>query len=289
MTKKTIKLTILPMLLSISTIAQDDYTLENLTKGWFSPWEHNHYSEDRVPYVHLFNLEPAFLDRDIFLDYKINNLKGEKEIELELEAEWAFTNRIGLIIEAPYVFLDEEGEANEDGLSDLALGTRFLLFRQNNSILSFNLGFSLPSGKNAQGLSEDEYSLNYSLSYWTSLYKNLALNIQIGAEQGLETESLSLNYNAALAYSIMTFAQKDINNHENHNHEGSHFQPGMINLILEYSGTSSWNQGNSSSELLFGVSYLLTKSWEIRAAYSIPLQKSNELEYSTILSLVYHF
>lgn len=288
MNKTSINLILAFLLFTLAANAQERYSLNNFSDGWLSPWEHNHFSEDNVPYIHLFNLEPAFLDRDIFLDYKINNLKDEKEIELEFEAEWAITNRIGLILEAPYIFLDEEGAQNEDGLGDFALGSRFLLLRDSDSILSFNLGFSFPSGKNSQGLSEDEYALNYSLSYWASIYENLALNLQLGAEHGLETENISLNYNAALAYSIMTFASSS-KEHVGHGHEGTHFYPGMINLILEYSGTSNWEEGNSSSELLFGVSYLLTSSWEVRTAYSIPLQRSNELQDSIIMSLVYHF
>ena len=280
---------ILILFFTLQGFAQEKYTLKNFSEGWLSPWEHNHFSENNVPYVHLFNLEPAFLDRDIFLDYKINNLKDGKEIELEFEAEWALTNRIGLIFELPYIFLEEDHLDDEEGLGDFALGTRFLLLSDEDSILSFNLGFSFPSGKNSQGLSEDEYSLNYSFSYWTGIYQNLALNVQIGAEHGLESEEVNLNYNAALSYSVMTFAKSSHNIQDGHNHDGSHFSPGMINLILEYSGSSNWEEGESVSEILLGATYLLTSSWELRVAYSIPLQKYNELQDSIILSAVYHF
>lgn len=280
---------ILILFFTLQGSAQEKYTLKNFSEGWLSPWEHNHFSENNVPYVHLFNLEPAFLDRDIFLDYKINNLKDGKEIELEFEAEWALTNRIGLIFELPYIFLEEEDLDDEEGLGDFALGTRFLLLSDEDSILSFNFGFSFPSGKNSQGLSENEYSLNYSFSYWTSIYQTLALNVQIGAEHGLESEEVNLNYNAALSYSVMAFAKSSHNIQDGHSQDGSHFSPGMINLILEYSGSSNWEDGKSVSEILLGATYLLTRSWELRVAYSIPLQKYNELQDSIILSAVYHF
>ena len=70
----------------------------DLTTGWLEPWPHSHFSRRGTPYVHLFNLEPAFLDRDLFFDYRRVDGVGEDEVELEVELEWALTRRIGIVL-----------------------------------------------------------------------------------------------------------------------------------------------------------------------------------------------
>ena len=63
----------------------------SLTEHWLDPWPHTHFSRQGTPFVHLFLTEPAFLDRDLFLDYRIIRGADENEMELEAELEWAFT------------------------------------------------------------------------------------------------------------------------------------------------------------------------------------------------------
>ncbi|MEO6435326.1 MAG: hypothetical protein ABIP55_06140, partial [Tepidisphaeraceae bacterium] len=77
----------------------------SLTQAWLDPWPHADLSRRGTPFVHLFNLEPAFLDRDLILSYRFTNAPDEREAELEAEIEWALTRRIGLLIETPYVLL----------------------------------------------------------------------------------------------------------------------------------------------------------------------------------------
>jgi hypothetical protein len=262
-------------------------TLSSFADDWLEPWEHEHYN--KAPFVHLFNLEPAFLDRDLFFDYKITNAKDEKEREVEFEVEWALTKRIGLIFEAPYRILEERGSSRERGIGDFGIGTRFLLVRTDDSILSFNIGFEFPTGSKSKGLTEDQYVLNSSFSYWKSLSTAITWNAQIGFEQGLEDEEKSLTYKTAFTYSFNSEPSTHIGHDEDHECEGSHFPQGMLNLMLEFSGRNDWSGNNHTSELLFGTSYLVTSSIELRAAYEIPLQKSNELDNSIIFSVVYHF
>lgn len=234
-------------------------TLSNFTDDWFEPWEHKHYSGSKAPFVHLFHLEPAFLDRDLFLDYKINNSKDEKESEFEFELEWALTSRIGLVLEAPYRILEEKGEDGERGLGDIGFATRFLLFRDLSSILSLNIGMEVPTGKNNKGLSEDELVLNTSLSYWQGFGENFTWNVQLGMEQGLETEEKTFTYNTAFTYSLNNTPNNTHVDHA-HDHGGVHFPKGMINFMLEFSGRNSWEGRDHSSELLFAYKFLGSKS-----------------------------
>ena len=112
--------------------------------------------------------------------------------------------------------------------------------------------------------------------------------MQGGVEQGLETEEREFFYITALTYTIFDFASDDHSHGDSHDHH-SHFQQGMINLITEFSGRTAYKGSDHSSELLFGISYLITSSFELRFAYETPLQDDNELDDTYIFSVVYHF
>ncbi|WP_444678192.1 hypothetical protein [Halomonas sp. E19] len=98
----------------------------SLTEGWLDPWVHSHYSREGTPFVHLFNLEPAYLDRDFFFVYRYTREPHAIEEELEVELEWAFTRRIGLMVEAELEREREAGET-ETELGDFKIAPRFLL------------------------------------------------------------------------------------------------------------------------------------------------------------------
>ncbi|MDP6207846.1 MAG: hypothetical protein QGG01_06040, partial [Roseibacillus sp.] len=61
---------------------------------WGEPWEHAHF-RNGTPLEHHFGLEPAFLCRDLIVDYSDLTFAEESEHEFELELEWALNNRVG--------------------------------------------------------------------------------------------------------------------------------------------------------------------------------------------------
>ena len=126
----------------------------NLSQHWNDPWPHRHFSRLGTPFVHLFSLEPAFLDRDLFLDYRVTRGPDENEAEFEAELEWALTRRVGVVVEAPILRLDPIGEETESGLGDIALAPRALLVESDTFLLSGNLEFSIPTGDTNRGLGE---------------------------------------------------------------------------------------------------------------------------------------
>lgn len=106
-----ISLAMLPQSGEVNPAAQASAEPINLdiTEGWLDPWPHNHFSRKGTPFIHLFSLEPAFLDRDFFLDYRWASGSEGKEIEVEAELEWALTRRLGIVVEAPFARLSPDG------------------------------------------------------------------------------------------------------------------------------------------------------------------------------------
>ena len=262
--------------------------------AWLDPWPHSHFSRRGTPFVHLFNLEPAFLDRDLFLDYRFAAGAGEDEAELEAELEWALTRRIGLVIEAPLVSLNPDDGQTERGLGDVAVAPRFLLADAEEFLLAANLELTLPTGQSSRGLGGGEAALAPSLSAWVDLGGGLdnwySLSTQVGSEHGLESGDAELFYNVAFTYS---FLGPRLFRGGSDEHSGPrHFPPGLTSLIVEYTGRTGLggeDDGRTTGELLFGGSYNVTQSWEVRAAYQHPIGGPRDIDYGYVLSLIYHF
>ena len=263
------------------------------SEAWLDRWPHSHFSRRGTPFVHLFNLEPAFLDRDLFLDYRVAAGDEEDETELEAELEWAITRRIGLVIEAPLASVNPEAGETEQGLGDVAVAPRFLLAETDVFLLAGNLEVSLPTGSESRGLGSGEFALAPSLSAWLDLGGGegnwFTLSAQVGTERGLESADGEWFYNAALTYSFLGPRLS----HGTHDHTGHfHFPPGLTSLIVEYTGRTGVggaDDGRSTGELLFGASYNLTEAWEARAAYQVPVGGERDIDYGYVLSLIYHF
>ena len=97
------------------------------TNPFLVPYEHTHFSALGTPLTHSFGIEPALTGRDLFLDYSYAEGDGFSEHEAELEMEWAFTRRLGIIVEVPYIWESEDGSKSVSGFGDLAIVPRALL------------------------------------------------------------------------------------------------------------------------------------------------------------------
>ena len=263
----------------------------SLTEHWLDPWPHTHFSRQGTPFVHLFLTEPAFLDRDLFLDYRIIRGADENEMELEAELEWAFTRRIGLVIEAPYRLLDPEGAPNENGFGDMAIAPRVLLVDTERFLLSGNLEIGIATGNERRGLGSGETSLSPTFSWWYDLGKWVTFQGQIGTEHALDSGDAEFLWKAAITYSLLGPTLPGTSSGVS-THGGRHFPPGLINFITELTGRTPLNgeqEGRSTAEILFGVSYLLTSEWEIRAGLQFPLFEPREFDNGYVIGLIHHF
>lgn len=261
----------------------------DLKHHWLDPWPHSHFSRRGTPLVHLFNSEPAFLNRDFIAGVAVVDGVDGDEIEAEFELEWAFTRRIGLVIEAPLLFIDPDDGPGERGVGDVALAPRFLLVDTDTFLLSFNLEVELPTGDEDRGLGHGEVALAPSLSGWLDLGKWFTFSFQTGTEHGLESGEAELFYHAAITYSFLGPA---LAADSGHGHEGHHAPPGLTSLIAEFTGRTvldGQESGRSSGELLIGVSYQITDSIEGRIGYQFPLFKPKELDGAFILGVIIHF
>jgi len=261
----------------------------SLSEGWLDPWPHNHVSRRGTPFAHTFFTEPAFLDRDLFLDTRISRGEEENAVEFEAELEWALTRRIGVVLEVPFLFLDPEDGETEEGFGDFGFAPRFLLVETNRFLLSANLEVETPTGSESRGLGRGETALSPTLSLWYDLGRSVAVNTQFGTEHGLESGDDEFLYNTALTFPLLDSELVGDAAHDTH---GQHFAAGMMNLLAEVNGRTSLSgeeHGRTTAEFLFGATYFVTSHVAIRAGLQFPLFKPKEFDNAYLLGLVYHF
>jgi hypothetical protein len=260
----------------------------SLTEGWLEPWAHRRFSREGTPRAHTFFTEPAFLDRDLFLDTRIVRGKDGNEVEFEAELEWALTRRIGLVLEMPFLFLDPDVGGTEQGFGDVAFTPRLLLVETHRFLLSANFGVETPTGSESRGLGRGETALSPTLSLWYDIGMSMAFNAQFGTEHGLESGDDEFLYNTALTFSLLDAEEVAGSDHDEHR---QHLQSGMIHLLAEATGRtglSGQEDGRTTTEFLFGAAYLVTSQVEIRAGVQVPLFKPREFDSAYLLGLVYH-
>ena len=245
----------------------------DLRRGWRAPAEHYHASACGTPYVHGFLTEPAFLGRDFFLDVT----RTDDETEFEAELEWSLTKRVGLIAELPYT------DSEESGIGDAALGLRALLVEERRFLLSASTEIEFPTGSESRGLGSGSLALGASLHAWMDLGSWVTLQTATGLEYVPDENETGFTWSVALAKSFCIRPLILIPSHGDHDHG-----PVAFNLIAEIQGVTTLTKdaGTTEGRWLLGASYPLTRSLDLRGAFS---QSLGGDEDAWTLGIIVHF
>lgn len=252
--------------------------------NFLDPFEHVHLSQRGTPYVHSFGIEPAFTGRDLFLDHSYREGDGVAEHESELELEWAFTGRLGVIMEVSYIREDEEGVSTASGLGDFAIVPRALLVEGERFLLTAQAEVVLPTGSSSFG---GETAIAPGVAMWSDLGNFWTLNTGFAVEHGFDADSTELLYGFGL---VKSFGEK-CGNHGDHDHH-VHSTAGLLNLHLEATGSAPLNgadKGDINIEGLVGISYGLAAAFDIRAGYMFPITSPTDFDKGFTAGVIFHF
>lgn len=256
-------------------------------EGFFEPFEHIHLSKLGTPYVHSFGIEPAFTGRDLFLDYAYFEGDGVTEHETELELEWAFTSRLGVIMEVPYIWEDEEGVGSASGFGDFAIVPRALLVESDRFLLTGQMEVVLPTGSSTFG---GETAIAPGIAMWNDLGDWWTLNSNIAVEHVFDEDSTELLFGFGIVKSFGERCEKH-EKHAGHDHHTSS-NAGLFNIHLEATGSVLLNgsdQGDTTLEGLVGISYGFAAGFDIRAGYLFPITSPKEFDHGFTTGLIFHF
>jgi len=250
---------------------------------FLAPFTHIHASKNGTPYVHSFGIEPAFSGRDLFIDHTFIDGDGFTEHETEIELEWAFTKRLGMIVEVPYAWEDEEGVSTKSGFGDLAIVPRALLIESDRFLLTAQAEIILPTGSRNFG---GDTAIAPGIAMWNDLGNHFTLNSIVAVEHGFDANETELVYGVGLVKSLGE-------NHAGHDHSGGKCNTaGMLHLHLEVTGHTPINgadDGDINLEGLVGVTYGLAQNCDIRAGYFFPITHPNDFGYGLTTGLIFHF
>ena len=256
--------------------------------NFLEPFEHIHLSQRGTPYVHSFGIEPAFTGRDLFIDHTYIKGDGVTEHESELELEWAFTKRLGMIVEIPYVWEDEEGVGTSSGFGDLAIVPRALLIESERFLLTAQMEVVLPTGSSRFG---GETAIAPGIAMWNDLGNWWTLNSGFAIEHGFDEDSTELLFGFGL---VKSFGEKhsghSAKSHAHHDH--GHATAGLLHLHREATGSTPLNgpdQGDINLEGLIGISYGVIDGLDIRAGYLFPITSPKDFDEGFTGGLIFHF
>lgn len=253
--------------------------------GWLDPWPHSDLSPRGTPHVHLFTFEPAYLDRGFALDFGWTDGDEGQEYEVEAELEYAFTRRLGIVIEAPYAWLDPEEGEREHGFGDFAVVPRILLLEYDRFLLAANIEFALPTGKETRGLGEGEAAIGPALAAWIDAGHNITLQTTLGVEHGFESRDDVFTWGAAVTWSVALGSAQLAPGQR-------HFPPGLLSLIAEIRGEHPLDgeeEGRGVADAVLGASYSLTSHLELRGGVTFPAWKPREFDVGLIAGIIWHF
>lgn len=256
-------------------------------EGFFEPFEHIHFSKLGTPYVHSFGIEPASTGRDLFLDYAYLEGDGVTEHETELELEWAFTSRLGVIMELPYIWEDEEGVGSASGFGDFAIVPRALLIESERFLLTGQVEVVLPTGSSTFG---GDTAIAPGIAMWNDLGNWFTLNSGIAIEHGFDEDSTEFVFGFGL---VKSFGE----NYGKHPDHAGHDHPtasagGLFNIHLEATGSTLLNssdKGDTTLEGLVGISYGFAAGFDIRAGYLFPITSPKEFDHGFTTGVIFHF
>jgi hypothetical protein len=248
---------------------------------FLAPFEHIHFSDAGTPIIHSFGVEPAFTGRDLFLDYRFRSGNEATENEIEIELEWAFTNRLGVIFETSYKFEKADGEEWINGIGDIAVVPRALLIKSDRFMLTAQVEVVAPTGTDGIG---GETAVAPGLAAWTDLGGWWTLNTQVAVEHIFEEDVSEFVFGFGLVKSF-DLASAD----GSHGHKTS---VGILNLHLEATGAVALNgeeEGDLNMEGLLGVSYGLSESMDCRLGYEFPITTPREFDGGVVAGVIWHF
>ena len=274
--------------LAVSALALSTQ-LHAMEGDFMKPFEHIHFSPLGTPIIHSFGVEPAFTGRDLFLDYSYTEGDGFTEHEAELELEWAFTKRLGVILEVPYIWEDEEGVGSASGFGDLAIVPRALLVVSDRFLLTAQAELGLPTGSSTFG---GETSIAPGIAMWHDLGNWFTLNTNIAVAHGFDSNETELEFGFGLVKSFGEKAEASHDHHGHDHHHGHQTAAGLVHLHLELTGSTPLNgdsKGDFETEGLIGISYGLLPEMDIRLGYRFPISTPHEFDHGLTTGLIYHF
>lgn len=161
-----------------------------------------------IPIPDLFRTEAPFVERNFRLDYlSTNNLQEPPADESQLfgEVSYSFTDRLGILVAAPYVIRDNVTDPDTSGFADMEAGVRYVLVGyENRDPFKLALGVNVlaPTGDANRELGEGQTFIEPEVLLFQRVADQTFFQAQfsLGIPTGGEDASTEFGWNLGLGY-----------------------------------------------------------------------------------------
>lgn len=235
-----------------------------LSQGWLEKFPQRHSGVTGVPLVLAFFSDPAFLGREVYVNFGATG--GRSRVEAELE--WALTRRQGLLV---HTLWNETSKGSGTGDSDI--GLRNVLAEFDRFIFTFTALAIVPSGDAGKETGTGEWGWGGVFNFWSDLGNWVTLQSNIGVEdRGAKEIIWSFSLAKSFAVPALLPARRGVGD-----------TVPSLSFLAEVAGKSGAH--GTDGRWLVGVTYSTSASMILRAGLDV----SFEGEAGWIFGLVLHF
>ena len=240
---------------------------------------------EQVPVPDMFRTEAPLVERNVRFDYSFANHLHEPpadESQFFTELSYAFTEKFGVIVSAPYLIRDNFDASEESGFGDLGAGVRYVAIgSQQGALFKAAVGFNVlaPTGDEVRDLGEGQAELEPELLTQALLTDEAFAQFQLGV--GIPTESggtTELGYNTGLGYVFKDFSDLPLFSY-----------PTVMAEANCFTGVGGAEAGVTVVDLTPGLRWSVGEKTFAGFGVSVPVTGPRELETLFIFSLIYRY
>jgi hypothetical protein len=235
-----------------------------LSQGWLEKFPQRHSGSTGVPLVLAFFSDPAFLGREVYVNF--GALEGHSRMEIEVE--WAFTRRTGLLVHG----LWHETKLGE-GQGDTDVGLRTMLGEFDRFLFTFTALAILPTGDEADNTGTGEWGWAGVINTWSDLGNWITLQTNLGVESHGDTEII-WSFSLAKSFEVPALLPA---------RRGVGDTVPSLSLLAEVAGESGHH--GTEGRWLIGVTYSTSASFIMRIGMDVAFDGDT----GWIFGIVFHF
>lgn len=246
---------------------------------------HTHGHDDRygLHFSHPIIAESPSPDTKARFDYFFRRIHDSEEKgrqhTLRFEGEYAFHPTFSVEVDAPFTFLDLEGESSESNFDNVEVGLKAanFAFAEHGLLLGYGLEFGLPTGDDGKGIGT-----------------NNELEIEPFFDVGFKCHKLELVGFASFGLPTNQGEDEEVENEFGFNVSALYHITEQFMGLIELDGETALNgeeEGDTVVNLTPGVKFrpFETPDLQIGIGASFPITGREEFEVQSVLAVFYHF
>ncbi|HEY0008766.1 MAG TPA: transporter [Tepidisphaeraceae bacterium] len=241
--------------------------------------DHAGHAHPGVDLSHPIVIESPLPETKLRVNYSFSDGGDESAHVAEIEAEYAFTQNFSIEAVLPYVFLNPDDGASENGLGDSIIAFKFASYAWIDQRVLPAVGFEviLPTADEEKGLGSDhvvELEPFFRIGYWSGPFEFIG-SVSVGiplnqTDEESEEEDFALGYGVSVLY---------------------HAAP-SLQALVEFHGESVYGAEDVHAFYISpGATFqpFADKSINVGVGATLPVTDDRDFDYAINVMSIFHF